>query len=174
MKKLLLLVFLIIGLGTQAQTKYKEADIDAMSGNPYETLLTNVEYGFNDGCIQRYLQKIRMHLSRDEHAKLDKNNYQFRYDKSSIIGEEKPGYIYVKYYLKDIPQYSDPMTTQVEIWGDVEKVIEFYVGFWSRSLNFNDVKKGEIVSTRFLSDVATLSFPDSNTAKITVVTAKDR
>lgn len=173
MKHTLLIVLLLIGGWATAQTTFKEADIDAASGNAYETLLTNVEFGFNDDCISSYLQKIKM-MWNEKYIEDKKDYYLSRYEKTSIIGKEKQGYVYVKHYLKTVPEYEFPMTTKVEIWGDWDKVVEFYVGFWSRKLSFTDVKQGEVVSTRFLTDVATLSFPDSNTAKITVVTAKDR
>lgn len=108
-------------------------------------------------------------------SKSVKNVYALgRFEKQSLIGDEKQGYVYVKYYFKKIQQYTLPLTTKIEIYGDVNTVIKFYVNYWSRQLNFDDVKVGEVVSTRFLTDVATLSFPSSNTAKITVVSSKDR
>ncbi|MDP3679759.1 MAG: hypothetical protein Q8R22_02865 [Flavobacterium sp.] len=173
MKKIL--VLLLLSFGLQAQTSYKEVDIDAASGNNYETLLTNVEYGYNDGTIQACLQKTGMIRSDRKFWKQNGGGiFTGRYEKQTVTGVEKQGYIYVKFDGKKIPQYSLPLTTKVEIYGDVQSIIKFYINYWSTDLNFNDVKVGEVVSTRFLSDVATLSFPDGNTAKITVVTAKDR
>lgn len=176
MKKLLLL--LLFSIATQAQTNYKDVDIQAAAGNQYETLLTNVELGFGD--FQLYLQRneypydeIYNYKNRNTLGK--ENVYDLsRYKKNTLTGVEKPSYIWVKTYFKKVPQYTLPMITKVEVYGDKLAVIKLFCNFWSRSLNFNDVKPGEIVSTRFLTDVATLSYPDATTAKITVVTAKDR
>lgn len=170
-KTLLLLLFGIMGM---AQTTYKEVDIDAASGNAYETLLTNVEFGYNNMTVSSYLQKINMIYSNDKFHNYTQDHDTQRFEKQSISGQEKQGYVYIRFYKKKVSQYEMPMTTKVEIWGDWQKVVEFYCGYWSRELNFADVKPSEVVSTRFLSDVATLTFPDSNTAKITVITAKDR
>jgi len=178
MKKLLLL--LLLSVATQAQTSYKEVDIQAVAGNDYETLLTNTEATNGDASIQIYL-KHNGYIDDGEynmknHKTLNIPNVSnlSRYKKQTLTGIEKQSYVWVKLNFKKVPQYSQPMTTKVEIYGDRIAVIQFYCNFWSRQLNFNDVKPGEVVSTRFLSDVATLSFPDANTAKITVVTAKDR
>lgn len=166
------LIILLFCFNAFAQTNYKDADIDAAAGNQYETLLTNVESGYNGGAIQSYLQKIGMTMEGNVVDKPD--NFSFKFKKKIVSGAEKQGYVHVKMLKKKIAQYNQPMTTKVEISGDPQKVIEFFCGFWSTSLNFADVKMGEVVSSRFLSDVATLTFPDSNTAKITVVTAKAR
>lgn len=169
------LCFFLLGtLAAMAQTSFTNADIDAASGNRYETLLTNVELGYNDLTISAYLQKIGMTYSADKyHSYTDAADTQ-RFQKQIISGKEQQGYVYVKHYKKKIAQYKHPMTTKVEIWGDPQKVIEFFCGYWSTSLNFADVNPGEVVSCRFLTDVATLTFPDAKTAKITVVSAKDR
>lgn len=173
MKKLLLLL-LVITTAIQAQTTFSNEDIAASAGNRYETLLTNTEALYGDGTIQSYLQKIGMRYSGYEYADYKENEYNFyRFEKSTLIGNENQTYVYIKIHLKPVKEYEYPMATKVEIWGDWRKVVEFYCGYWSRSLNFDEVKPGEVVSTRFLTDIATLTFPDAETAKITVVTARD-
>lgn len=158
-----------------AQTSIHPNDIKAASGNDFETLLTNVEYGLNVGSIEECFKNMDMIHSNYSFSKSVKNVYALgRFEKQVLTGNEKQGYVYVKYYFKKVPQYTLPLTDKIEIFGDVNSVIKFYVSYWSRQLNFNDVKVGEVVSTRFLTDVATLSFPASNTAKITVVSSKDR
>lgn len=175
-----LLLILLFSFATQAQTTMKEVDIDAAAGNRYETLLTNVELGTGDINIQDYLQHNEypyddIYNYKNRNTLGVKNVYDLsRYKKNTLIGKEKQSYIWVKLYFKKVPEYSLPMVSKVEIYGDKLAIIQFYCNFWSRSLNFNDVKPGEIVATRFLSDVATLSYPDATTAKITVVTTKNR
>ncbi len=177
MKKIILLF--LFSIATQAQTTLKQVDIDAAAGNDYETLLTNNEAMYGDMNVQLYLlhndfmydEVYNRKNSKDWHIT---NFVLSRFKKKTLTGVEKQSYVWVKTSLKKIPQYLLPMATKVEIYGDKIAVIQFYCNFWSRQLNFNDVKPGEIVSTRFLTDVATLSYPDANTAKITVVTAKDR
>lgn len=174
MKKTVLFFIFFIS-SVNAQTNINQDDIRAVSGNDFETLLTNVEYGLNVGSIEECMNKMDMIHSNYSFSKSVKNVYALgRFEKQSLIGDEKQGYVYVKYYLKKTPQYTLPLTTKIEIYGDSNTVIKFYVNYWSRQLNFNDVKMGEVVSTRFLTDVATLSFPTSNTAKITIVSSKDR
>lgn len=174
-----LLLILLFSFATQAQTTIKQVDIDAAAGNRYETLLTNVSLGTGDINIQDYLQHneypyddIYNHKNKKDWH--DTNFDLSRYKKNTLMGKEKQSYIWVKLYFKKVPEYSLPMVSKVEIYGDKLAIIQFYCNFWSRSLNFNDVKPGEIVSTRFLTDVATLSYPDATTAKITVVTSKNR
>lgn len=65
------------------------------------------------------------------------------------------------------------MTQKIDISGDTENIIKFYVNFWSRAINFKDTKPGETVTTRFLSDVAALSVGTNGQSKIVVTTAKD-
>lgn len=172
MKTTLLFLFLAT-LGLNAQTSMSFADISAQAGNAYETLLTNVEYGYNDGVIQSYLQKIGMIHAMDIHdIKLTNGYIPHKFKKNILTGNEKQAYVQYRMYIKTLAD-GTKLTTKVEIWGDWRKVVEFFCGFWSRSLNFEDVKPGEVVSTRFLSDIATLSFPSSNTAKITVLNTYD-
>lgn len=162
---------LLITLQATAQTSFSTNDIAAAAGNDFETLLTNVEYGYNDATIQDCLQKMDFIKSDPKVNKVGNvGNFTARYEKQNA----KDVFVYVKFVGKKIAQYNLPLTTQVEIYGDTNSIINFYINYWSRQLNFDDVKKGEAVSTRFLTDVATLSFIDSNTAKITVVSAKLR
>lgn len=166
-----LLLFLIFSLQlAQAQTSYSEVDIDGASGTKYETLLTNVEYAYNDASIQHLLGD--MEFVRSGELKYLKNVLDFTIKYESQ--RNKNLNIYVHFIGKKLQGKNLPLTTKVEIYGDVTSVIKFYINFWSTELNFDDIKKGEVVSNRFLSDIATLSFPDANTAKITVVSAKDR
>lgn len=170
MKKLIFLLLFTVS-AINAQTAYTNDDISAASGNDFETLLTNVEYGYNDATIQDFLQKMDFVKSDRSVNKVGSvGNFTARYEKQNA----KNVFIYVKFEGKKVTQYSLPLTSKVEIYGDVNSIITFYVNYWSHELNFDDVKKGEVVSTRFLSDVATLSFIDANTAKITVVSSKQR
>lgn len=174
MKKTFLFFILFIS-SINAQTSIHKDDIRAVSGNDFETLLTNVEYGLNVGSIEECFNKMDMIHSDFAFSKSVKNVYALgRFEKQILLGNEKQSYVYVKYYFKKIPQYTLPLTTKIEIYGDAQSVIKFYINYWSRELNFNDVKIGEVVSTRFLTDIATLSFPTSNTAKITIISSKDR
>lgn len=166
MKKILLL--LLFSFGLQAQTSYKEVDISAAAGNDYETLLTNVVYNQFDFHIDNLLNDLGYNNITFLKPIKEGCDFKIQYDKEN----NKNVTVYVHYIAKNINNTS--VINKVEIYGDQQAVIRFYINFWSNDLNFNDVKLGEIVSTRFLTDVATLSYPDANTAKITVVTAKDR
>jgi hypothetical protein len=164
------ILFLLFSLQLQAQTSYKNDDIVAAAGTEYEYLLTNIEYGLNDAAIQHLLGDMEYMRITEFKPLKNPNDYTIQYanqrNKSAVVS--------VHYLSKNIPGQNLPLTTKIEIFGDVNAVIKFYINFWSSQLNFEDIKVGEVVSTRFLSDVATLSFPDSKTAKITVVSSKDR
>lgn len=164
-----IILFLLFSLQLQAQTNYKEVDISAMAGTEYETLLTNVVYNeYDDYRISKLLEDLGYNTTT--YLKPIKKGFDFtiKYDKENNNNES----VYAHYLVKNIN--GTPITTKVEIYGDVRTIIRFYINFWSTDLNFEDVKVGEVVSCKFLSDVATLSFPDTKTAKITVVSAKDR
>lgn len=173
MKKILLLL-LVSFSAVHAQTTFADADIDAAAGNKHETLLTNVELGYNDGAIQDFLQLGLNFIHSDRKYNINNGRYvQYRFEKNILTNKQETIYIYYRLYKKQIPQYNLPLTTKVEIWGDYINVIKFFIGFWSRQLDFENIKPGTVVNTRFLTDIATLSIPDGSTAKITVVTAKD-
>ena len=167
MKKILLLF--LFSINVQAQTTYKQVDIQAASGNDYETLLTNVVSDeYDDFRVYKLLRDLGYNTTT--YLKPIKKGYDFtiKYDKEKNNNES----VYAHFIVKKINE--TPVTTKIEIYGDVKSVIRYFINFWSTTLNFEDVKVGEIVSCKFLSDVATLSFPDSKTAKITVVSVKDR
>lgn len=169
MKKLLLL--LLLTSCAFAQTTYKDADIQAMAGNEYETLLTNIVnelYSENNYHVSKLLQDLGYNTTTYLKPVKENFDYTVKYDKEKNNKES----VYVRYYTKLVSKKN--IVTKVEIYGDVKTVIRFYLNFWTTQLNFEDIKIGEVVSNKFLTDVATLSFPDNKTAKITVVTAKDR
>lgn len=169
MKKIL--VLLLFSFGLQAQTTFKQVDIDAASGNDYETLLTNIVnvlYSENNYHVDNLLNDLGYNNITYLEPVKKGYDYTIKYDKEN----NKKVTVYVHYIAKNINNTS--VVNKVEIYGNLQAIIRFYINFWSRQLNFNDVKPGEVVSTRFLTDVATLSYPGNNTAKITVVTAKDR
>lgn len=164
-----IILFLLFSLQFQAQTNYKEVDVVAMAGTEYETLLTNVVYTeYDDFKVYKLLKDLGYNTST--YLQPIKKGYDFtiQYDKENNSNES----VFAHFIVKNVNH--TPITTKVEIYGDVRTIIRFYINFWSTDLNFEDVKVGEVVSCRFLSDVATLSFPDSKTAKITVVSSKDR
>lgn len=167
MKQIILLIFFSFQL--TAQTSYGDADISAMAGTKYETLLTNVVYvEYDDFSIFKLLKDLNYNTIDYSQPVKGKSYITIRYDKENNNNES----VYASYFVQNINNV--PITTKIEIYGNVKTIITFFVSFWSTSLNFDDVKVGEIVSCRFLSDVATLSFLDNKTAKITVVSSKDR
>lgn len=164
-----IILFLLFSLKLQAQTNYKEVDISAMAGTEYETLLTNVVYNeYDDLRVFKLLKDLGYNNITYSKPVKQGSGFTAKYDKENNKNES----VYANFIVNKINEA--PITTKVEIYGDVRTIIRFYINFWSTDLNFEDVKVGEVVSCKFLSDVATLSFPDTKTAKITVVSAKDR
>lgn len=173
MKKILLL--LLFPLLCFSQTSIMDDDIYAAAGNDFEWLMTNVDTSNKGGYGYEGLLS-RMGYSYDDKYKAGVANDKFwqrRYSKNIISGNEKQSPIYFKETYKRVSGYKYPIITKMEIWGDTENIIKFYVNFWSRAINFKDTKPGETVTTRFLSDVAALSVGTGGQSKIVVTTAKD-
>jgi len=154
-----------------AQTSFSEADIYAAAGNEHETLLTNVEPTYPDTSIQAFLQTSLMmyeesnKVSKYELYRVYKNKSNFKTTESRL---------FYKISTKPVSGYKYGISSKIEIWGDYEKVVRFFCQYWTNSINFDDIKRGESASTRFLTDFATLSFSPDGSAKIIVVSTKDR
>lgn len=173
MKKLLFL--LLFPFVCFSQTSLMDDDIYAAAGNDFEWLMTNVDTS-NKGGLGYEGLLTRMGFIYDDKYKGNLHNDKFwqrRYLKNIVSGNEKQSPIYFKESYKKVSSYKYPIITKMEIWGDSENIIKFYINFWSRALNFKDTKPGETVTTRFLSDVASLSVGTNGQSKIVVTTAKD-
>lgn len=172
MKKLIL--FLLLPLFSLAQTSIKEADIYAAAGNRYEWLLTNVEGGQNFPAVSSLLWKMGMGKDDEYYkGKQTKIDQRWKYVDRIVSGNEKPNEVYVYWTGKDIKGYDYPITTKVVLEGNTEAIINFYINFWTRAINFKDTKPGETVTTRFLTDVAALTVGNNGKSKIVVQTAED-
>jgi hypothetical protein len=171
MKKILFL--LLFPFLCFSQTSLKDDDIYAASGNRYETLLTNIEAGDNFPAVSSLLDKMGFIDDETYKTKWNPLFQQWKYVESIVSGNKKPATIYIKWTGKAVKGFEQPIITKLELSGDTESIIKFYVNFWSRALNFKDTKPGETVTTRFLSDVASLSVGTNGESKIVVTTAKD-
>ncbi len=155
-----------------SQTQLQDEDISAAAGNEYETLLTNIGIDREGGfAINHFLHK--MGFTPDEKFTQHGENFKQKYVQQIVSGNAKPAVIWVNYLNKKVKGYDFPITQKVDISGDTENIIKFYVNFWSRAINFKDTKPGETVTTRFLSDVVALSVGTNGQSKIVVTTAKD-
>lgn len=176
MKKLLLLL-LLLPISFLAQTSFSEVEIDAASGNGYETLMCNVEYGFQDVSIQSFLQtELKMYMVSNNHDKWLFEKVEYTFASKLRQGKEKERFLNYTIYRKKHPKFPDNtgIVEKVVITGDWNDIVSFFVGYWSRTVNLGDVAVGEIASTRFLTDVATIRYEADGTGTITVVSAKDR
>lgn len=171
MKKILLL--LLFPFLCFSQTSISTDDIYAAAGNRFETLLTNVEAGDNWAAVSSLLDRMGMTL--DEKYKPSSNllNQRIKFIQKIVSGNEKTSVVFVTWVGKWVKGYQQPIITKVEIEGNTQSIITFYVNFWTRAINFRDTKPGETVTTRFLSDVAALSVGTNGQSKIVVTTAKD-
>ena len=139
--------------------------------------MCNVEYGFQDTQIQGFLQsKMRMYMMSNNYSSGTFSPLTQTYAPKLRQGKEKETFLKYTIHRKRIPEYdkNTGIVTKVEITGDWQHVLNFFVGFWSRKVSIGDVGPGEIASTRFLTDVATLSYNADGTGKIVVVSTKDR
>lgn len=175
MKKLIL--FLILPLFSWAQTSIKDADIYAAAGNRYEWLLTNIEPDMGMPAVSSLLWKMGMEsdeeYGRKNAIKEDFLNQKWRYVDRIVSGNEKAHEIYVHWIGKWIVKDKEYITTKVVLEGNTEAIIKFYINFWTRAINFKDTKPGETVTTRFLTDVASLTVGNNGKSKIVVQTAEN-
>lgn len=171
MKKILFL--LLFPFLCFSQTSLSNDDIYAAAGNRFETLLTNVEAGDNFPAVSSLLDKMGFVDDESYKTKWNPLLQQWKYVENIVSGNTKPANIYVKWTGKNVKGYKHPIITNVEIEGNTQSIITFYVNFWTRAINFRDTKPGETVTTRFLSDVAALSVGTNGQSKIVVTTAKD-
>lgn len=172
MKRLLLLFLPFLSL---AQTTYTEMDIRAASGNQYETLLVGVPAIDTDSFIQNYTyMSTRWEARRlDDFGKCDKC-YHYIVE-NHPVGDQSHRYIEVKILYKDLgPDIYDKISTKVVLTGDYDLLVQFFTQFWSRTVNLDDIKPGEVATTRFLSDVAAFSFNSEGKPQIVVESAADR
>lgn len=172
MKKLFLSTVLsLFALVVFGQTTMTDADIQAQASNRYEYLMTNIVDDYAYSKSQWLLNDMDLTPSETGFENND-SRMTFRFEKQILTGDEKQQYVDGLWEYEKIK--GQKVVKKVTISGPSRLVTEFYVKFWSRKLNFDDVKPGETVSTRFLTDVATLTFNYDGTAKIEVVPAKDR
>ena len=171
MKKILFL--LLLPFLCFSQTPLTSDDIYAAAGNEYETLITNIEAGNNFPAVSDLLNKIGLVDDETYKTKFDVFNQKWKYVQNIVSGNTRGATVYVTWSGKRVKNYKQPIITKLEMRGDTEYIIKFYVNFWSRAINFKDTKPGETVTTRFLSDVAALSVGTNGQSKIVVTTAKD-
>ncbi|GEN71593.1 hypothetical protein [Chryseobacterium lathyri] len=171
MKKLLFL--LLFPITIFSQTSLTTDDIYAAAGNDYETLITNIEAGDNFQAVSDLLYKIGLVDDESYKTNFDVLNQKWKYVEQITSGNTKPAVVYIHWSGKRAKGYVQPIITKLELLGDTENIIKFYVNFWSRAINFKDIKPGETVTTRFLSDVAALSVGTNGQSKIVVTTSKD-
>lgn len=172
MKKLILL-FLLLPLLAIGQTSFSRADIQAASGNRHETLLTNTDAMDTSADLQGFAQSGLGMFEISHNFDNDKKPI-YVYAAKSQQGKEKRPQIKITFNIVDSKKYQFGMAKDVTITGDWEYAVKFFTTFWSRKISLGDVKVGELASTRFLTDVATISYNQDGTGTIKVVTAKDR
>lgn len=170
MKKLFFASLLISIFTNAQQTTYSDAEIRAVAGNRWEYLIvgTDISEGYTN--VQSLLNKMGFSpiINPKDREKIMWVHSNQTNGKIKVYTREKTT---KKIMIKDIPFY---YVKSLDIYGDKLSIIKFYINFWSKALNFRDVKEGETVSVRFLSDVATLTVNKDNTAIIKVRSAKER
>lgn len=122
--------------------------------------------------IQGFLQS-GLNMASGEFIE-ENNTFSQTYTPKLRQGEEKPVYLTYTMSTKPVEGYRNGIVDKVLITGDWEYTVKFFTRFWSRSVSLDDVKEGEFATTRFLTDVATISYLGDNQGKIEVVSAKDR
>ncbi|HUH35130.1 MAG TPA: hypothetical protein VL022_04790 [Moheibacter sp.] len=176
MKKLLLLLLIMPFFGL-AQTSLKDDDIHAAAGNRYEWLLTNVDPVMGMPSVSSLLWRMDMGEDEDfgskEAMKHDELTQNWRFEDRNVFGNEKPQEVYVYWRGKWIVKDKEYIITKVTLEGDTERIITFFVNFWTRAINFRDIKPGETATVRFLTDVAALTVGKNGKSKIVVQTSKD-
>jgi hypothetical protein len=136
----------------------------------FVTQFCNMELNFVDMRVQDYMS-MQGYLQQSDLMKFNMigpNKYIQEVYISKSSQSLNPHKIFVKYNVKPLNDHEFYITS-CEIFGFSVYVINFFIGFWPRALNFDDCKKKEIVYYTFLFDRIGL-YVDlvKNTAKIKI------
>lgn len=165
MKKILFLLLFLVGIA-HAQTAYTHTEIKAVAGNRYEYLIVG-----DDGQGYFNMQMLLNHLGFSPVIN-PKDREKTKWVHSNNTNGEIVIWLKADFDCVEKQDEKRCYTKWLDLYGDKASIIEFYINFWSKALNFRDTKPGETVNVRFLSDVATLTVNADNTAIIKVRSAK--
>lgn len=141
----------------QKVSPYFPTPFVSTTNNRNETQITYFDLNFVNLKIQSFLSG-KLYMTPEEPS-YNLNNGEGTITQSYIekiaINREPRKLIFTfkVFHLGD-----DFVIEQLKISGDNEKVLSFYVSYWSTSLNFDDIKKNEIVSNKFLQDHISYSY----------------
>lgn len=153
-----LIIFLLFPLLVISQTSFTDADISAAAGNEYERLLIGVPAVDSGGYIQYFTYPKTLWEAKVSSCGSGCDSYFVANDP---VGDQRSRNLEFKVYSKSIGNgWENQITTKIVVTGDLQLLVQFFTEFWSNSLNFTDIKAGDVVSTRFLTDVATFSFSE--------------
>ncbi|MEO2064476.1 MAG: hypothetical protein ABGW97_15950 [Christiangramia sp.] len=177
MKRLLLLLILSLFLQDSVAQKvspYYPTPSLGSSNNQFETQITYFDLNFVNSKIQEFLsRKLEMTLQGDSNYNLDggKGTISESYlDKISINKEPRK----MTFSFEVFPVEGELVVKTLKITGDTDAVLDFFVRYWSTNLNFDDVKRKEVVSNRYLQDRISFTFNEGNsTIEVQNTTIKD-
>ncbi len=168
MKRLFLILFLQLSILAFGQSKFSNAEIRAAAGNHYEYLIIGTSFG--EMSVQTLLNKMGFYPDVKATKFISKQEFRNKW----VHSNQTNGEVVIWEQYKRAGKRADYYITEFELSGDAQSIIKFYINFWTKALNFRDTKPGEVVSVRFLTDVATLSVKKDGTAVIKVEASKDR
>lgn len=166
MKKILtIFAFILIAKNTYSQkiSPYFPQKFYVTTQNKYETQVTYFDLNFVTLKIQDYMSYEFGMTLNDEKMKYELKDgkgfitYAFI---EKIAINSKPKELFFKF--KVFPIEKDLVIEKLKITGNENAVLKFYVSFWTTTLNFDDVKKKEIVSNRIWQDRISYSYNNRN------------
>lgn len=162
--------FFLLPILAMAQTSFTEPDIRAAAGNEYESLLIGVPAVDTGGHIQYFTYPKTLWEAKVTDCGSGCDKYLVA---NSPVGDQRYRHLEAKVFSKNLGKgWQNQITEKVVITGDFQLLVQFFTEFWSNSLDFTNIKEGDVVSTRFLTDVATFSFTKNGEPMITVEKAK--
>lgn len=154
---LLVLIYWLISTVINAQkiSPYYPNKIDN-GYNVTETQMTYIDLNFVNSKVQKFIYS-ELAMQPEGEPIYNNNTITEKYTEMFASNRE-PKELYVSYKVFTID--SDFVVESVKITGD--KVVEFYVRYWSTNLNFEDTKGSEVVSNRYVQDRITYNFNNGN------------
>jgi hypothetical protein len=155
MKKVLIIAFFIISVIGYSQqpsiSPYYPDVVPTGSYNDLQTQMTYFDLNFVNVKIQDYMiNEMQMNLSSDKYDLVaGKGNITFTYSDNGAINTtiKKMSFIFNVEPIND-----EFVIKSCKIVGNSERLISFYVHFWSSPLQFDQVKSKGVIYNNFMMD----------------------
>lgn len=165
MKKISIIICIVVSMAAYSQqpsiSPYYPDIATIGSYNDLQTQVTYFDLNFVNAKIQEYMDKeMQMYVSGDKYDLVaGKGNITFVYsDKGAINTTIKK----MSFIFNVEPINNEFVIKSCKIVGNSERLVAFYVSFWSSPLNFDQVKSKGIIYNNFMMDKISFHYNGNN------------